>query len=112
MALSGWRNRAPSQLLWPGNLFGRVDHDARKQMRSVVRGAYSLRDAVPPRPHANSAIDELATARLRLDENLMAMSSHGMGSTRNPKISRCDANVGHLSNQAFHFYLINKSRQL
>jgi hypothetical protein len=80
-------------------------------MRSVVRGAYSLRDAVPPRPHANSAIDELATARLRLDENLMAMSSHGMGSTRNPKISRCDANVGHLSNQAFHFCLINKSRQ-
>jgi hypothetical protein len=29
---------------------------------------------VPPGPHINSAIDELATARV--DENLMAMSSN------------------------------------
>src|SRR3974390_1458915 len=40
---------------------------------SAVRGGAAWAVAVPPGPHINSAIDELATARV--DENLMAMSS-------------------------------------
>jgi hypothetical protein len=41
---------------------------------SGVRGVAACEIAVPPGPHINSAIDELATARV--DENLMAMSSN------------------------------------
>jgi hypothetical protein len=41
---------------------------------SGVRGVAACEIAVPPGPHINSAIDELATAGV--DENLMAMSSN------------------------------------
>jgi hypothetical protein len=41
---------------------------------SSVRGVAACEIAVPPRPHINNAIDELATAKV--DEKLMAMSSN------------------------------------
>jgi hypothetical protein len=40
---------------------------------AVSEGVAACEIAVPPGPHINSAIDELATARV--DENLMAVSS-------------------------------------
>jgi len=53
---------------------------------AVSEGLRLCEIAVPPGPHINSAIDELATARV--DENLMAMSSNAgaSNSTLVPKV--------------------------
>ena len=60
---------------------------------AVPEGVAACEIAVPPGPHINGAIDELATARV--DDNLMAMSSQRGGIQfypRSPRISRSDAN--------------------
>jgi len=60
---------------------------------AVPEGVAACEIAVPPGPHINSAIDELATARV--DENLMAMSSQCGGIQfypRSPRISHSDTN--------------------
>ena len=69
---------------------------------AVSEGVAACKIAVPPGPHINTAIDELATAGV--DENLMAMSSQtgASDSTLDPQgyHIRMRIGPGSISNQA------------
>jgi hypothetical protein len=70
-------------------------------LAAVPEGVAACEIAVPPRPHINSAIDELIA---RVDENLTAMSSQcgAANSTLDPKDYHVRMQIGPLSisNQA------------